>query len=118
MATFNVKDYGAVGNGVANDRAAIQAAVDAAHAAGGGVVYLPPGVYGIANGGLNKTNAGIQLKDGVTLQGDGPGVSTIMVLGGNNKDLTGVVRTPFDQPTHNVAVRDLTIDGNRDQNTS
>ncbi|HEY9217767.1 MAG TPA: putative Ig domain-containing protein [Phenylobacterium sp.] len=116
--TFNVRDFGALGNGVANDRAAIQKAVDAAYAAGGGVVYLPAGVYGVGNSGLNKTDAGIQLRDGVTLAGDGPGATTIMVLAGNNKDLTGVVRTPFDEPTHNVTVRDLTIDGNRDQNSS
>lgn len=41
----NVKDYGAVGNGVADDYAGIQAAIDAAAAAGGGAVYVPPGTY-------------------------------------------------------------------------
>jgi hypothetical protein len=40
---YNVKDYGAVGNGVANDRAAIHAARDAAGV--GGTVYFPPGTY-------------------------------------------------------------------------
>lgn len=40
--------YGAVGNGVANDVAAIQAAHDAAVAAGGGCVVLPPGEYNIS----------------------------------------------------------------------
>lgn len=33
------------GDGVADDTAAIQQAIDAAHAAGGGTVRLPPGVY-------------------------------------------------------------------------
>jgi hypothetical protein len=42
---YNVKSFGAVGNGVANDQAAIQAAIDAASAAGGGVVCLPAGQY-------------------------------------------------------------------------
>ena len=37
----NVAYYGAVGNGIANDHDAIQAAVDAAAAAGGGQVYFP-----------------------------------------------------------------------------
>lgn len=37
--------YGATGNGVTNDRPAIQAAIDAAHAAGGGTVFFPAGTY-------------------------------------------------------------------------
>lgn len=37
--------YGAVGDGSANDTSAIQAALDAAHAAGGGAVLFPPGTY-------------------------------------------------------------------------
>ncbi|KDN73907.1 hypothetical protein DF19_41655 [Streptomyces olindensis] len=40
---------GATGNGVADDRAAIQAQLDAAHTAGGGIVFIPPGrTYGIS----------------------------------------------------------------------
>src|SRR6478735_5869624 len=44
---FNVKSpaYGAVGDGVVNDQTAIQAALAAAVAAGGGIVYFPPGTY-------------------------------------------------------------------------
>jgi hypothetical protein len=42
---FNVTDYGAVGDGVTNDRAAIQNAVDACISFGGGTVYFPTGTY-------------------------------------------------------------------------
>lgn len=42
---FNVKDFGAVGDGVANDTAAIQATINACNAAGGGIVLLPAGTY-------------------------------------------------------------------------
>jgi parallel beta-helix repeat protein len=40
---------GAVGNGSTDDRAVIQAQLDAAHTAGGGTVFLPPGrTYGVS----------------------------------------------------------------------
>ncbi len=42
---FDVKKYGAVGDGVATDTAAIQSAIDAAAKAGGGVVEIPAGTY-------------------------------------------------------------------------
>lgn len=42
---YNVRDYGATGNGTTDDTAAIQDAINAAGAAGGGVVFLPPGTY-------------------------------------------------------------------------
>lgn len=42
---FNVRNYGAAGDGVTDDAAAIQSANDAAEAAGGGIVYYPPGIY-------------------------------------------------------------------------
>ena len=44
-ALFNVKDYGATGNKTEDARPAIQKAIDACSAGGGGTVYLPPGEY-------------------------------------------------------------------------
>jgi pectate lyase-like protein len=48
---FNVKDFGAVGNGTTDDRPWIQAAIDAAQCIGGGVVYVPTGTYLISSPG-------------------------------------------------------------------
>jgi hypothetical protein len=42
---FNVKDHGAVGDGLSDDTEAIAAALKAAEAASGGVVLLPAGTY-------------------------------------------------------------------------
>jgi len=42
---FNVKAYGAVGNGSTDDTTAIQSAITAAQTAGGGVVFFPTGTY-------------------------------------------------------------------------
>ncbi len=59
---FNVKQYGAVGDGSTDDTPAIQAALSAAATAGGGVVYLPAATYVISN---------ITLDTNVTLCGAG-----------------------------------------------
>ena len=45
---FNVKDFGAVGNGSTDDTSAFQSALDAASTAKGGVVIVPTGRYKIA----------------------------------------------------------------------
>lgn len=45
LDVFNVKQFGAVGDGVTGDCDAIWAAIQAADAAGGGIVYFPPGSF-------------------------------------------------------------------------
>ena len=53
---FNVRSFGAAGDGKTDDTAAFQKALDAAAKAGGGVVYAPVGNYFFA-GNLNVPNA-------------------------------------------------------------
>jgi hypothetical protein len=53
---FNVRSFGAAGDGQTDDTAAFQKALDAAGKAGGGVVYAPVGNYFFA-GSLNVPNA-------------------------------------------------------------
>lgn len=45
VSPFNVKTYGAIGDGVTDDSAEIQAAIDAANAIGGGTIVIPAGTY-------------------------------------------------------------------------
>jgi hypothetical protein len=64
-ATYNVLDYGAIGDGVANDTAAIQAALTAAFNAGGGSVYVPTGTYKITLPLIVRSNTSL-FGDGVS----------------------------------------------------
>lgn len=49
LDVINVKDEGAIGDGVTDDRAAIQAAISKARVQGGGKVYFPAGTYRVGN---------------------------------------------------------------------
>jgi len=63
---LDVKSYGAKGDGITNDTAAIQVAIDACAAAGGGIVWFPVGRY--------KTTASLRVKfSNVVLMGAGNG---------------------------------------------
>jgi len=82
---LNIKtDFGAVGDGVADDTLAIQNALDAAWASGGEVIIAPKGTYRVTST-LNMSGIGTSLKgegsgDKVTPFGAGPvGPTTIMV---------------------------------------
>ena len=64
---FDVKEYGAKGDGVAFDSTAIQKAIDKAANKGGGTVYIPPGNYLIKPIDL-KSNIRLFIEKGATLQ--------------------------------------------------
>jgi hypothetical protein len=70
--SVSVLDYGAKGDGVTDDTAAIQQAIDAVGAAGGGLVHLPAGTY-LLNSGLSWT------ANNIWLQGAGMGATRINV---------------------------------------
>jgi len=55
----SVKDFGAVGNGVADDTVAIQACIDSVSAAGGGTVYIPAGTYKLSSQGTTLIKNGV-----------------------------------------------------------
>src|SRR5277367_1201880 len=56
---FNVRDFGARGDGNSIDSPGINKAVEAASAAGGGIVHVPAGTYMCGS---------IRLKDNITLE--------------------------------------------------
>ena len=67
-AVFDVRAFGAVGDGVAKDTAAIQRAIDAAEKAGGGTVELPAGTY-LSGSLFLKDNVDFHVCAGATLKG-------------------------------------------------
>lgn len=69
-AVFDVKDFGAKGNGTANDASAIQSALNACNTAGGGTVFFPTGTYLIKTQLFCYSNQIIDLNGSTILQGD------------------------------------------------
>jgi hypothetical protein len=65
---FNVRDFGARGDGQSNDAPAIRKAIEAAAGAGGGVVYLPPGNY-LSGTLVLRSHVTLHLAPGATLWG-------------------------------------------------
>lgn len=71
---YNVRDYGAVGNGASDDSPAIQSAINAARTAGGGRVHVPPGTY-LIQSTLRVTGNNIRFA--------GDGAASMILCGGN-----------------------------------
>lgn len=88
---FNVKDasYGAVGNGTSDDTSAVQAAITACDAAGGGTVFFPPGTFSVTM---------LTLTSKVSLMGTGSSSVLALNHASNNLLNWGSV-TAADRPT-------------------
>jgi hypothetical protein len=85
---YNVREYGALGNGIANDTTAIQTAINAASSTGG-TVYFPRGVYNISSS-LTYTAGADDPGARVHFAGDGVGASLIKQTGtGNGLTISG-----------------------------
>jgi len=65
---LSIQAFGAMGDGIAMDTDALQNAIDAAHAAGGGVVRIPAGRYQIGTTQL-RSNVTLSLDAGACLLG-------------------------------------------------
>ncbi len=110
---FNVRDFGAVGDGHTSDTAAIQAAIDAAAKAGGGDVYIPAGTWTLTPGGKPADGA-LMLKSNVFIKGEGMGTTVLKLADGTDQAVTGIIRSASGEATHDFGVSNLSLDGNRD----
>ncbi|MBM4082917.1 MAG: hypothetical protein FJ278_24635, partial [Planctomycetes bacterium] len=96
---FAVTDYGAVGDGKADDSAAFQKAMDALAAAGKGVLHVPAGDYRIGSRVSVEVTAA-----GICVMGDGQGVSKLL---GDNAD--GILRIRDEWCKSQVTIRDVSF---------
>ncbi|ROS71849.1 glycosyl hydrolase family 28 [Curtobacterium sp. PhB130] len=69
MTTVSIRDHGAVGDGVTNDAPAIQAAIDACSAAGGGRVLVPSDGVFLTGSIMLKDHVELHLERGSVLDG-------------------------------------------------
>jgi len=100
--TYSVKDYGATGDGVTDDTAAIQAAIDAVNTAGGGLLYFPEGTY---------ISSAIELQSYVRLVGDGFKKTILQLKTGTTTDFV----TLTDNNTDFFGIEDIYLKGNYDR---
>ena len=81
MANYNVRTYGAAGDGKTDDTASIQAAITAALAGGGGIVSIPAGNYVVSTGIVLTEPVPDDSLGRVSIVGEGSGASQLLYTG-------------------------------------
>lgn len=97
---ISVKDFGAVGDGAADDTVAIQAAVTQAGVEAG-VVFVPSGTY------ISTT---IDVPSNVTIYGEGPGLSIIKRKAAHTAPILRALGAELAR-LRNITISDLTVEG-------
>lgn len=102
---FDVKTYGAKGDGITDDTAAINAAIADLVIAAGGTLYFPAGTYSTSGG--HSITVPCQLRgDGRGTIGAGNGVSTLSLRNGANTSMLLIA-------SKSVTISDLGLYGNK-----
>ena len=102
---ISLKDFGAVGNGAADDRAALVAALNAVKARGGGSLYIPKGTYLISKGQ-------VFIDCNILIFGDGPGASVLRYQDESSDtraDFLNTVNPNTVVQSYNISLENLTI---------
>jgi hypothetical protein len=113
--TYNIRDYGAKGDGKTLDTAALQAAIDVCNREQGGTVLVPAGTFVIGTVEI-KSNVTLRIAAGGTLLGSADGKQYHAIdaipLSGDSTLADGNVALLFAVDAHNFSVEGPgTIDG-------
>jgi hypothetical protein len=108
----SVKDFGAKGDGVTNDTAAIQAAITAVFSSGGGTVFFPKGVYMVSSLAVNWSGQVVTM----VLAGEGQAASEIKKISGTASAVLTLSSSSLGDGTYSE-IRDLTVNANGLVNT-
>jgi hypothetical protein len=120
MGVYNVLAYGADNSGVSDSRAAINAAITACNAAGGGTVYMPPGTYSITVADHpvegSGTQTGLVMRSKVILAGAGPEATILKLADNQAASVSSYMIAHYNVTTaggdSDFSFRDFTLDGN------
>ena len=102
-AVFNVKDFGAVGDGATDDTLAVRKAIDKARTNGGGTVYFPSGRY--------LFTGVFTVPQNTTIKGEGRELVSMVFLPFNWA--VGNIPDAFFKGTKNFSIEDVTINASR-----
>jgi parallel beta-helix repeat protein len=111
MVSVKAQPYNAAGDGDTDDLPTIQAAIDDCQNAGGGIVFLPPGLYLLKSGSLFLANT-------VSVMGAGMGISILRLGDGVNQPVV-MDRSGEKGDGHafgRIRLSDFGIDGNQQGN--
>lgn len=104
---YNVKGYGAAGDGATDDTTAIQSAITQANTDGGGIIFFPEGTYRVTS---------LQLYSKLMLVGCGHGITILKKVNSfNGTGTTAPIIRGYteDSALSHITICDMTLDGNR-----
>lgn len=101
---FDVKGYGAKGDGVTDDTVNIRTALDACKNSGGGIILFPFGTYMV-------NNLAYALSSTMVVQGSGKDITIL-------KNVNNAAGVRFFSLATGSQIKDLTLDGNKANQTS
>ena len=115
MATLNVLDYGAVGDGEADDSRAIMDAID--DTSDGDMVYLPAGEYSVTeqfdyndNGDLTSVFGIRSRHSGYSFSIEGDGPDTVLEAGGSVRSFFHFPMAQGEPDKFNIEIKNMVMD--------